>query len=98
MAQSFERIHRSNLVGMGVVPFVFEEGTSWKTLGLTGDETVSIPGLTSVKPRQKMHLEITDSKGKVKQVPVICRIDTLDEIEYFKNGGILHYVLRQLAA
>ena len=98
VAQSFERIHRSNLVGMGVVPFVFEEGTSWKTLGLKGDETVSIPGLTSVKPRQKMELHITDAHGKVTKVPVICRIDTLDEIEYFKNGGILHYVLRQLAA
>ena len=98
IAQSFERIHRSNLVGMGIVPFVFEEGTSWKTLGLKGDETVTIPGLTSVKPRQKMILEIVDSMGKLTTVPVICRIDTLDEIEYFKNGGILHYVLRQLAA
>jgi aconitate hydratase len=98
IAQSFERIHRSNLVGMGVVPFVFEEGTSWKSLGLKGDETVAIPGLTSVKPRQKMELHITDAEGKVTKVPVICRIDTLDEIEYFKNGGILHYVLRQLAA
>ena len=98
VAQSFERIHRSNLVGMGVVPFVFEEGTSWKTLGLTGDETVAIPGLTTVKPRQKMEIEITDANGNVTKVPVICRIDTLDEIEYFKNGGILHYVLRQLAA
>jgi aconitate hydratase len=98
VAQSFERIHRSNLVGMGIVPFVFEDGTSWKTLGLTGDETVTIPGLTSVKPRQKMILEIVDSMGKLTTVPVTCRIDTLDEIEYFKNGGILHYVLRQLAA
>ena len=98
VAQSFERIHRSNLVGMGIVPFVFEEGTSWKTLGLKGDETVTIPGLTSVKPRQKMIIEIVDSMGKVTTVPVTCRIDTLDEIEYFKNGGILHYVLRQLAA
>jgi aconitate hydratase len=83
---------------MGIVPFVFEEGTSWKTLGLKGDETVTIPGLTTVKPRQKMTLEIVDSMGKLTTVPVICRIDTLDEIEYFKNGGILHYVLRQLAA
>jgi aconitate hydratase len=98
IAQSFERIHRSNLVGMGIVPFVFEEGTSWQTLGLKGDETVSIPGLTNVQPRQKMEIVITRADGSVINVPVLCRIDTLDEIEYFKNGGILHYVLRQLAA
>ncbi len=98
VAQSFERIHRSNLVGMGVVPFVFEEGTSWQTLGLKGDETVTIEGLADVKPRQKMEITITSADGKSKKVPVQCRIDTLDELEYVKNGGILHYVLRQLAA
>ncbi len=98
IAQSFERIHRSNLVGMGVVPFTFEDGTSWQTLGLTGAETVSIDGLASVKPRQKLQLAITSPDGRTKLVPVRCRIDTLDEIEYFKNGGILHYVLRNLAA
>jgi len=98
IAQSFERIHRSNLVGMGIVPFVFEEGTSWQTLGLKGDEMVSIDGLTSVQPRQKMKAKITRADGTSFDVPILCRIDTLDEIEYFKNGGILHYVLRQLAA
>ncbi|WP_062210387.1 aconitate hydratase AcnA [Aureimonas sp. AU12] len=98
IAQSFERIHRSNLVGMGVVPFVFEEGTSWQTLGLKGDETVTIEGLTTVKPRQMMTAVITRADGEVLNVPLLCRIDTLDELEYFKNGGILHYVLRQLAA
>ncbi len=98
VAQSFERIHRSNLVGMGVVPFVFEEGTSWQTLGLKGDETVSIEGLADVKPRQKMEITITSADGKATKVPVYCRIDTLDELEYVRNGGILHYVLRQLAA
>jgi aconitate hydratase len=98
IAQSFERIHRSNLVGMGVVPFTFEDGTSWQTLGLKGDESVSIKGLATVKPRQKLELEITTADGKVKKVPVLCRIDTLDEIDYMKNGGILHFVLRQLAA
>jgi aconitate hydratase len=98
IAQSFERIHRANLVGMGVVPFVFEDGTTWQTLGLTGNETVSINGLTDLKPRQKMEIEITSSDGKMRKVPVICRIDTLDEIDYVKNGGILHFVLRQLAA
>ncbi len=98
IAQSFERIHRSNLVGMGVVPFVFEEGTSWQSLGLVGDETVTIEGLTEVKPRQMMNATITRANGEVLTVPLLCRIDTLDELEYFKNGGILHYVLRQLAA
>jgi aconitate hydratase len=98
IAQSFERIHRSNLVGMGVVPFVFEEGTSWQTLGLKGDETVTIEGLTDVKPRQKMEASITRADGEVVKVPLLCRIDTLDELEYFRAGGILHYVLRRLAA
>jgi aconitate hydratase len=99
VTQSFERIHRSNLVGMGILPLVFEEGTSWQTLGLKGDETVTIRGLTSdLKPRQILTAEITAADGAVQNVPLICRIDTLDELEYFKNGGILAYVLRQLAA
>lgn len=98
IAQSFERIHRSNLVGMGVIPFVFEEGTSWASLGLKGDETVTIDGLETIKPRQKMHATVTFSDGTVKNVPIVCRIDTLDELDYFKNGGILQYVLRDLAA
>ena len=99
IAQSYERIHRSNLVGMGVVPFVFaEEGMSWQKLGLKGDELVAIAGLADVKPKQKMEVSITAADGKVTKVPVICRIDTLDEIDYVRHGGILHYVLRQLAA
>ncbi|WP_454014739.1 aconitate hydratase AcnA [Aquamicrobium terrae] len=98
IAQSFERIHRSNLVGMGVIPFVFEEGTSWATLNLKGDETVEIDGLEIIKPRQKMAARITYADGTVKSVPILCRIDTLDELDYFKNGGILQYVLRDLAA
>ncbi|MCZ8184999.1 MAG: aconitate hydratase AcnA [Beijerinckiaceae bacterium] len=98
IAQSFERIHRSNLVGMGIVPFVFEDGTSWQSLGLKGDELVDIPGLTGIKPRQKVVAKVTRADGSSFDLPLICRIDTLDEIEYFKNGGILHYVLRQLAA
>jgi aconitate hydratase len=99
IAQSFERIHRSNLVGMGVVPFVFaDEGASWKTLGLQGDETVTIEGLAAAKPRQKMTAVVTKADGTVLNVPVICRIDTLEEVDYVKNAGILHYVLRNLAA
>ena len=99
IAQSFERIHRNNLVGMGVAPFVYEqEGTSWQSLNLIGDELVTIRGLADVKPRQKMMLEITSKDGSKREVPVICRIDTLEELEYYRNGGILPYVLRNLAA
>lgn len=98
IAQSFERIHRSNLVGMGVVPFTLQEGTSWASLDLKGDETVTIKGLASVKPRQMLEAEITTAEGKVKKVPILCRIDTLDELDYFRNAGILHYVLRGIAA
>ncbi|MGN1290317.1 MAG: aconitate hydratase AcnA, partial [Bradyrhizobium sp.] len=98
IAQSFERIHRSNLVGMGVVPFTFEEGTSWASLNLKGDELVEIDGLETIKPRQKMVAKVTFADGAVKNVPILCRIDTLDELDYFKNGGILQYVLRDLAA
>jgi aconitate hydratase len=99
VTQSFERIHRSNLIGMGVIPLVFEEGTSWQSLGLRGDEQVTIRGLHGdLKPRQRLIAEIVAPDGGLKRVPLICRIDTLDELDYFKNGGILHYVLRQLAA
>ena len=84
---------------MGVVPLVFEGDTSWQSLGLKGDETVTIRGLAGdLRPRQKLVAEITSADGTVQNVPVVCRIDTLDELEYFRNGGILHYVLRQLAA
>jgi aconitate hydratase len=98
IAQSFERIHRSNLVGMGIIPFVFEEGTSWASLNLKGDELVEIDGVETIKPRQKMVAKITYADGSVKEVPILCRIDTLDELDYYKNGGILQYVLRDLAA
>ncbi|WPZ15463.1 aconitate hydratase AcnA [Nitratireductor rhodophyticola] len=99
ISESYERIHRSNLVGMGVIPFVFaDEGTSWSSLGLKGDETVTIDGLETIKPRATVNAKITFADGSVKEVPLLCRIDTLDELEYFKNGGILQYVLRDLAA
>jgi aconitate hydratase len=99
ITQSFERIHRSNLIGMGVVPLCFEEGTSWQTLGLKGSEQVTIRGLhNDLKPRQRLMAEIVADDGGLKRVPLICRIDTYDELEYFKNGGILQYVLRHLAA
>ncbi len=98
IAQSFERIHRSNLVGMGVLPLVFEEGLSWKDLGLKGSETVTIKGFGSLSPLAKMTASVNFADGSTKDVPVLCRIDTLDELNYFKSGGILHYVLRNLAA
>ncbi|AWN44077.1 aconitate hydratase AcnA [Methylobacterium durans] len=99
IAESFERIHRSNLVGMGVVPLVFQGETSWASLGLKGDETVTIKGLAGdLKPRQTLIAEITSADGSRQDVPLTCRIDTLDELEYFRNGGILPYVLRSLAA
>ena len=98
ITQSFERIHRSNLVGMGVMPLVFEEGTSWQSLGMKGDEQVTIRGLHGdLKPGQRLIAEIVSGNGTLKRVPLICRIDTLDELDYFKNGGILQYVLRHLA-
>jgi aconitate hydratase len=99
VAQSFERIHRSNLVGMGVLPLQFEEGTNAQTLRLDGTETYEVLGLgAGLKPQQGLTLRIARANGKVETVPVICRIDTPIEIEYYQHGGILPYVLRQLVA
>ncbi len=100
LAESFERIHRSNLVGMGVLPLQFKNGQDRKSLGLTGKETLSIGGLDNVEIKPLMHLPLTLTRedGKQEQFEVLCRIDTLNEVEYFRAGGILHYVLRQLIA
>jgi aconitate hydratase len=99
VAQSYERIHRSNLVGMGVLPLQFEEGTGAQTLGLDGSETFDVVGLSNdVKPRQKLTLRITRADGKVQEVPVVLRIDTPIEVEYYRHGGILPFVLRELMA
>ncbi len=97
IAESFERIHRSNLVGMGVIPFEFTGGDTRKSLGLTGEETVSIHGLEGVKPLQDVPCTITYKDGSSKEITLKCRIDTAVEIEYIENGGVLHYVLRNLA-
>ncbi len=97
VAESFERIHRSNLIGMGVLPLQFTGGQSWASLGITGGETVSIAGLADVGPRQNLTLAITRLGGKTERIEALCRIDTDNEVEYFRNGGILHYVLRALA-
>ena len=98
IASSFERIHRSNLIGMGVLPLEFQEGESWESLGLRGDETVSISGIQGLSPRGTLDVEITFPDGKTKTVTTNVRIDTDNEHEYYKNEGILHYVLRNLAA
>lgn len=97
IAENFERIHRSNLVGMGVIPFEFTGGDTRKSLGLTGEESVSIKGLSDVKPLQEVTATITMADGSTKEVTLRCRIDTAVEIDYIKNGGVLHYVLRNLA-
>ncbi|WP_338483991.1 aconitate hydratase AcnA [Pseudomonas trivialis] len=100
IAESFERIHRSNLVGMGVLPLQFKLDQNRKSLKLTGKENIDILGLTDVEivPRMNLTLVITREDGSSEKVEVLCRIDTLNEVEYFKAGGILHYVLRQLIA
>ncbi|WP_137700059.1 aconitate hydratase AcnA [Marimonas lutisalis] len=97
IAESFERIHRSNLVGMGVIPFEFTGGDTRKSLGLTGEETVSIQGLDTITPLAEVPCEITFADGTVKTITLKCRIDTAIEIEYIEHGGVLHYVLRNLA-
>ena len=97
IAMSFERIHRSNLIGMGILPLVFTDNASWETLGLVGSETVTLMGLDDIAPGQIVEASITYPGGKARQVPLKVRIDTYDELDYFKNGGILHYVLRSLA-
>jgi aconitate hydratase len=97
IAETFERIHRSNLVGMGVIPFEFTGGQTRKSLGLKGDETVSIEGLDTVKPLNIVPCHITYGDGRKETIQLKCRIDTAPEIEYIENGGVLHFVLRNLA-
>jgi len=96
IAQSFERIHRSNLVGMGVLPLQFLEGASASTRGLTGYETFDIVGLAAVKPRAPLTVRATDDSGKITEFKVLCRIDTPIELEYYRYGGVLRYVLGQM--
>ena len=98
IAESFERIHRSNLVGMGVLPLQFAEGVDRKTLKLDGSETFTIEGVASLKPRQMLKVKLTRADGSTEVFETLCRIDTVNELEYFYNGGILQYVLRKLAA
>ena len=99
IAESFERIHRSNLVGMGVLPLQFEDGESAASLGLDGSETFTIDGVAeSEAARRTSRSRSSDADGTIASFTARCRIDTYNELEYFKSGGILHYVLRKLAA
>ena len=99
ITESFERIHRSNLVGMGVAPLVFEAGKTRKDYALTGEEIIDIPGLSGMlKPRMKIAATTHYPDGRSAALPLILRIDTADEVAYFTSGGILPYVLRKLAA
>ncbi|QFT86301.1 Aconitate hydratase 1 [Halomonas sp. THAF12] len=95
LAESYERIHRSNLIGMGVVPLQFPEGETRETLGLTGDERVSIKGLDDLAPGGRVEVTIESDKGE-QTLEALCRIDTANELEYYRHGGILHYVLRKM--
>jgi aconitate hydratase len=96
IAESFERIHRSNLVGMGVLPLLFPEGVTRQTLRIGGDEVIDILGLAELRPRMTLTMRISRG-GAVEEVPLICRVDTLDEVAYYRHGGILQYVLRGMA-
>jgi aconitate hydratase len=98
IVESFERIHRSNLVGMGVLPLQFVDGQTRQSLGLTGDDAFTIEGVADLQPRQTVTVKVTRADGSSFTFEALCRIDTANELEYFNNGGILHYVLRKLAA
>ena len=98
VARSFERIHRSNLIGMGVLPLQFKAGQSWQSLGLKGDEVIDVKLAKEVKPLSDAQLVITSANGKQREIAVTLRIDTAIEVDYYKHGGILPFVLRQLLA
>jgi aconitate hydratase len=97
IAESFERIHRSNLVGMGVLPLTFKDGMTRKSLNLTGDELIDIVGLEALSPRMNIKLAIHRADGKTDTIDLLCRVDTADEVNYYRHGGILQYVLRGMA-
>ncbi len=98
IVESFERIHRSNLVGMGVLPLQFKDGDTRETLGLTGDDSFTIKGLATLEPQQEVEIDVVRADGSTFSFNALCRIDTANEMEYYRNGGILHYVLRKLAS
>ena len=97
IAESFERIHRSNLIGMGILPLQFINGINRTNLNLVGSELMSVEGIEKgINPSDKVNLEIKYTSGEIKKVETLCRIDTKNELEYYKNGGILQYVLRNM--
>jgi aconitate hydratase len=97
IVESFERIHRSNLVGMGVLPLTFKDGQNRKSLRLDGSETFDLRGIAGgITPRRNIACTIHRADGSSEETTLLCRIDTLDEVDYFRHGGILHFVLRQL--
>jgi len=98
LAESFERIHRSNLVGMGVLPLQFLDGENAASHCLDGSETYSIEGIAAIEPRQEVTVKVTRANGETLEIAARCRIDTYNELEYYRSGGILQYVLRKLAA
>ncbi|MEE8399625.1 MAG: aconitate hydratase, partial [Desulfobacterales bacterium] len=98
IAESFERIHRSNLVGMGALPLVFKDGDSWEGLGLTGDETFSISGIGDITPRKVLSVCAEKKDGTEIHFEVIARLDTAVDVAYFENDGILPFVLRKILA
>jgi len=98
IVESYERIHRSNLIGMGVLPLQFKDGDTRNSLGLTGSDSFTIKGLADLSPSQDVEVEVTREDGSTFSLTALCRIDTANEMEYYRNGGILHYVLRKLAA
>src|SRR6185437_7451052 len=98
LVESFERIHRSNLVGMGVLPLQFKNGETRKTHALDGTETFDVEGLSHLKPLGDVKVTINRANGTKETITVQCRIDTAGELDYYRNGGVLHYVLRSLAA
>ncbi|HBM72782.1 MAG TPA: aconitate hydratase, partial [Erythrobacter sp.] len=98
IVESYERIHRSNLIGMGVLPLQFKDGDTRNSLGLTGSDSFTIKGLADLSPSQDVEVEVTREDGSTFSFTALCRIDTANEMEYYRNGGILHYVLRKLAA
>ncbi len=98
IVESFERIHRSNLIGMGLLPLEFKAGVTRKTLGLDGTEVFDITGVAGgITPRMDVTCKINRADGSTREIPLTCRIDTIDEAEYYRHGGILQYVLRNLA-
>ena len=96
IAESYERIHRSNLVGMGVLPLVFKNGQSWQGLELDGSETFTISGIKNITPRKTLKIKALKSDGREINFEVVARLDTDIDVEYFKHGGILPYVLRKI--